>query len=161
MQLSDRISGLFLAGLGLAAAWGGSRLPAVPGQDVGPAAFPMLIGGGLIICGVMIAFGIGHSFEVPEEEGGERHSAVYGLRALVPPGLLLFYALAVDRLGFMLTAAVIVATAAFALGAKPKLAVPLAIGAPIFVHAVFAKLLRVPLADGILPAFWEPLTCMT
>ena len=31
---------------------------------------------------------------------------------------------------------------------------PLAIGAPIFVHAVFAKLLRVPLADGILPAFW-------
>ncbi len=154
MQLSDRTTGLFLAGLGLAAAWGGSRLPAVPGQDVGPAAFPMLIGGGLIMCGVMIAFGIGHSFEVPDAEEGERHSTAYGLRALVPPGLLLFYVLAVERLGFMLTAAVIVATAAFALGAKPKLAVPLAIGAPIFVHAVFAKLLRVPLADGILPAFW-------
>ena len=153
MQLSDRISGLFLAGLGLAAAWGGSRLPAVPGQDVGPAAFPMLIGGGLMLCGVMIAFGIGHSFEVPDEEG-ERHSFAYGLRALVPPGLLLFYTLAVDRLGFMLTAAIIVACTAFTLGAKPKLAVPLAIGAPIFVHAVFAKLLRVPLADGILPAFW-------
>ena len=153
MQLSDRITGLFLAGLGLAAAWGGSRLPAVPGQDVGPAAFPMLIGGGLVICGVMIAFGIGHSFEVPEEEG-ERHSTAYGLRALVPPGLLLFYTLAVDRLGFMLTAAVIVATAAFALGARPKLALPLAIGAPILVHAIVAKLLRVPLADGILPAFW-------
>jgi putative tricarboxylic transport membrane protein len=153
MQLSDRITGLFLAGLGLAAAWGGSRLPAVPGQDVGPAAFPMVIGGGLMLCGVMIAFGIGHSFEVPDEEG-ERHSPAYGLRALLPPGLLLFYALAVDQLGFMLTAAVIVASAAFALGARPKLALPLAIGAPIFVHAVFAKLLRVPLADGILPAFW-------
>ena len=153
MQLSDRITGLFLAGLGLAAAWGGSRLPAVPGQDVGPAAFPMLIGGGLVLCGVMIAFGIGHSFEVPDEEA-EKGFRFADLRALVPPGLLLFYMLAVDRLGFMLTAFFMVGTMAVALGARPKLALPLAIGAPIFVHAVFAKLLRVPLADGILPAFW-------
>ena len=152
MQMSDRTSGLFLAGLGLLSAWGGSRLPAVPGQDVGPAAFPMLIGGGLILCGVMIAFGIGHSFEVPDEEPT---GFKFGdLRALVPPGLLLFYVLAVDQLGFLLTAFVIVGTAAFMLGARPKLALPLAVGAPLVVHAIFSKLLRVPLADGILPAIW-------
>ncbi len=153
MQLSDRITGLFLAGLGLAAAWGGSRLPAVPGQDVGPAAFPMVIGGGLVLCGVMIAFGIGHSFEVPDEDA-ETGFRFRDLRVLVPPGLLLFYVLAVERLGFMLTAFFIVGTAAVALGARPRLALPLAVGAPIFIHAVFAKLLRVPLADGILPALW-------
>ena len=153
MQLSDRVTGLFLAGLGLAAAWGGSRLPAVPGQDVGPAAFPMLIGGGLLICGVMIAFGIGHSFEVPDEDE-PKGFRLADLRALIPPALLLFYMLAVDTLGFMLTAFTIVACSALARGARPRLALPLAVVTPIFVHAVFAKLLRVPLADGILPAFW-------
>ena len=58
MHLSDRITGLCLALLGSLAFWGGSRLPAVPGQDVGPAAFPMVIGTGLVLCGLMIAFGM-------------------------------------------------------------------------------------------------------
>jgi hypothetical protein len=58
MQLSDRITGAVLVSLGAAAAWGGSRLPPVPGQDVGPAAFPLLIGFGLVACGVLIALGI-------------------------------------------------------------------------------------------------------
>ena len=39
MHLSGRVTGLFLALLGSLAFWGGSLLPAVPGQDVGPAAF--------------------------------------------------------------------------------------------------------------------------
>lgn len=155
MLLSDRVTGLFVAGLGALSAWGGSRLPAVPGQDVGPAAFPMLIGGGLVICGIMIAFGIGHSFEVEEEPAaGPGPWHLGGLRALIPPLLLLFYVLASDRLGFLLTAFVMVLVAATALGARPKLALPLGVVAPLGVHAVFAKLLRVPLPDGILPAFW-------
>ena len=155
MLLSDRVTGLFVAGLGALAAYGGSRLPAVPGQDVGPAAFPMLIGGGLVICGIMVAFGIGHSFEVEEEPAaGPGPFRLGGLRALIPPALLLFYVFAVERLGFLLTAAAIVFASAPALGARPKLALPLAVVAPLFVHAVFSKLLRVPLADGILPAFW-------
>ena len=154
MMLSDRVTGLFLAGLGLASAWAGSRLPAVPGQDVGPAAFPMLIGGGLMVCGAMIAFGIGHSFEVDEDAVEPGHSLAWGLRALIPPGLLLFYVLAAERLGFLATAFVIVLTAAITLGARLKLALPLALLAPVAVHMVFARLLRVPLADGILPAFW-------
>ena len=58
MQLSDRVTGGVLVLLGGAAAFAGSRLPAVPGQDIGPAAFPLLIGGGLALCGLLIAFGI-------------------------------------------------------------------------------------------------------
>jgi putative tricarboxylic transport membrane protein len=34
------------------------------------------------------------------------------------------------------------------------LAVPLAIAAPLLVHLVFYKLLRVPLPAGLLPAPW-------
>jgi putative tricarboxylic transport membrane protein len=74
--------------------------------------------------------------------------------ALVPPGLLLFYMLAVDRLGFALTAAAMVFTASVALGARVRLAIGMAIFAPILVHLVFSKLLRVPLPPGLLPLPW-------
>ena len=153
MHLSDRVTGGVLVLLGAAAAYGGSRLPAVPGQDVGPAAFPMLIGGGLALCGVLVALGIGQTFEAPEEdaEGAPRFA---GLRALLPPALLLFYVLAVDRLGFLLTAAAMVLAASLTFGARWRLAVPLAILAPLLVHLIFYKLLRVPLPAGILPAPW-------
>lgn len=154
MKLSDRVSGAALVVLGAAAAISGSRLPAVPGQDVGPAVFPMVVGIGLVLCGAMIALGIGHAFEAPEEEEGPPRPRWYGLRALVPPGLLVFYVVAVDWLGFLPTSAAIVAAAAVALGAGWRLALPLALLTPLAVHAVFAKLLRVPLPDGFIPAPW-------
>jgi putative tricarboxylic transport membrane protein len=158
VHLSDRATGGFLVALGAATAWGGSRLPAVPGQDVGPAAFPMLIGFGLMACGAMIALGVGRSFEAP---GGDPPAAagplpfrLGGLRALVPPALLLFYVLVSEPLGFLPTAAVMVLVGALALGARLALAVPVALAAPVLVHLAFYKLLRVPLPAGILPAPW-------
>ncbi|TCI00128.1 tripartite tricarboxylate transporter TctB family protein [Roseococcus sp. SYP-B2431] len=156
MQLSDRVTGGALVLLGAAAAWGGSRLPAVPGQDVGPAAFPMLIGFGLIACGVLIVLRVGRSFEVEEapEENSGSIMARLGLRVLTPPALLLFYMLAVERLGFLLTAATMVFLGALALRASLRLAVPLAVVAPLLVHLAFYKLLRVPLPDGLLGAPW-------
>jgi putative tricarboxylic transport membrane protein len=169
MQLSDRVTGLFLVALGSAAAYGGWLLPPVPGQQIGPNVFPMVIGIGLVLCGAMIALGVGRSFEEevelvrepePAAPGGEaeqpasRAGWTHGLLALVPPGLLLFYVFAVDRLGFAMTAAAMVFTAAMALGARLRLAIPLAIVAPLFVHLVFSKLLRVPLPAGLLPLPW-------
>jgi putative tricarboxylic transport membrane protein len=154
VQLSDRVTGGVLVVLGGLAAYGGSRLPAVPGQDVGPAAFPMVIGFGLLGCGLLIAAGIGRSFEVEEAPEGPAPSRLFGLRALVPPALLLFYMLAVEPLGFLPTAAVMVLVGALALGARPALAVPIALVMPVLVHLAFYKLLRVPLPAGLLPAPW-------
>ena len=154
MQVTDRITGGVLVALGAAAAWFGSRLPAVPGQDVGPAAFPMVIGFGLIGCGALIALGIGRGFEVPEapEEGEKPRLGAIGV--LIPPLLLLFYVLASEALGFLPTAAIMVLVAALALGARLAIAMPLAIVAPLLVHLAFAKLLRVPLPEGLIPAPW-------
>jgi putative tricarboxylic transport membrane protein len=45
-------------------------------------------------------------------------------------------------------------TAATTLGARLRLAIPLAIVAPLFVHLVFFKLLRVPLPQGLIPLPW-------
>ena len=164
MQLSDRITGAFLIGLGGDAAYAGSRLPPVPGQQVGPNVFPMVVGGGLVLCGALIALGVGHHFEEQAEADLAAHSEPSGapvqrawwrgLAALVPPGLLVFYVLAVERLGFLATAALLVLAAALALGARLRLAVPLALVAPLAVHLVFAKLLRVPLPIGLIPTPW-------
>jgi putative tricarboxylic transport membrane protein len=162
MRLPDRVTGLFLVGLGAAAAYGGWLLPPVPGQPVGPNVFPLVIGTGLALCGLAIAFGIGHSFEEAEElipvEGGQPKQAppgrFYGLRALLPPALLLFYVAVADRLGFIITAGLIVFVTSTALGARWKLSLPLAVLAPIGVHLIFSKLLRVPLPIGLLPMPW-------
>ena len=161
MHLSDRVTGLFLAVLGALAFWGGSRLPAVPGQDVGPAAFPVLIGSGLVLCGVLIAVGVGHSFEAPED-GDETPvpglagwlGRLGGLAAFLPPALLLFYVVAAESLGFLLTAAIMLAVSARALGASWGLALGVMVAVPPVVHVIFAKLLRVPLPDGLLAAPW-------
>ena len=80
--------------------------------------------------------------------------ALYGLRALLPPALLLFYVAMADRLGFIITAALIVYATATALGARWKLSLPLAVLAPIGIHLIFNKLLRVPLPAGLLPMPW-------
>jgi putative tricarboxylic transport membrane protein len=169
MQISDRVTGLFLVALGGLAAYGGSRLPPVPGQQMGPEIFPMVVGGGLILCGGLIAAGVGRRYEDEAEADLARisaeteadgmpaaahHSRWWELRVLIPPALLLFYYFVVDRLGFLPTAAVVVFTASLALGAKPRLAVPLAIVAPLFVNLIFLKLLRVPLPSGMLPLPW-------
>jgi putative tricarboxylic transport membrane protein len=154
VRLSDRASGAFLVALGGAALWGGSRLPGVPGQDVGPAVFPMVIGIGLMACGAMIALGVGRSFEAEEEDPTAGHSRAFGLRALVPPALLLFYVLASERLGFLLTAAIMILAGALAMGARPWLAALMAVVGPLVVHLAFYQLLRVPLPPGILTAPW-------
>jgi putative tricarboxylic transport membrane protein len=160
MRLPDRVTGLFLVGLGAAAAYGGWQLPPVPGQPVGPNVFPLVIGTGLALCGLAIAFGIGHSFEEEEElipvEGGQTPPTgkLYGLRALLPPALLLFYVVVADKLGFIITAALIVYVTSTALGARWKLSLPLAVLAPIAIHLIFSKLLRVPLPAGLLPMPW-------
>ncbi len=164
MRLSDRVTGLFLVGLGGLAAYGGSLLPPVPGQQVGPNVFPVVVGLGLCLCGAMIALGIGAHFEEEAEadlaaiEGGAaaptEERPLYRLRVLLPPALLLFYVVAVERIGFVPTAATLIFVCALALGARLKLAVPLALLAPIVVHLVFYKLLRVPLPAGLLPMPW-------
>jgi len=47
-----------------------------------------------------------------------------------------------------------VLAAALALGARWRLALPLAALAPFGVHLVFGKLLRVPLPAGLVPTPW-------
>ncbi len=172
MKVSDRVTGLMLVVLGALAYYGGSLLPPVPGQQVGPDVFPMVVGGALLVCGVLIMLGIGRTFEEDEKivtsETGEVADAAQvqpergwvadflsgGWKVLTPPVALFFYYFASEKLGFWITAFIMILVLAWTQGAKPKWAVGLAIVAPAFVHLVFYKLLRVPLPIGLLQFPW-------
>ena len=172
MKVSDRVTGALLVGLGAAAYRGGSLLPPVPGQQVGPNVFPMVIGAALVACGVLIVLGVGRTFEEEDKivtsasgevadsdalEAVQGPVAMFlagGWKILVPPAALFFYYFASERLGFWLTAAAMVFTLAWSQGAKWKQAAALALIAPAVVHLVFYKLLRVPLPPGLLAFPW-------
>ena len=164
MKLSDRVTGTFLVALGGITAYHGHKLPPVPGQQIGPEVFPVVTGLCVALCGALIVLGVGARFEQEAEadlakHGGENIAEIergplYKLRVLIPPALLVFYVLAVDRLGFIPTAAIIAFLVSVTLGARLKLAVPVALLAPVGVHLIFYKLLRVPLPDGFLPMPW-------
>lgn len=165
MHVSDRISGGAMILLGILTIIGAVQLPPIPGQDVGPSAFPIVIGIGLGISGLLVALGIGHHFEEEAQADlaaieAETMPAAADLRARsawrawIPPALLLVYVAVVGPVGFVPTAALLILAASLALGARLRLALPLALLAPIVVHLLFAKLLRVPLPAGLLPMPW-------
>ena len=172
MKVSDRATGLMLVVPGALAYWGGSKLLPVPGQQVGPDVFPMVIGAGLAICGVFIMLGVGRTFEeeqaiVTSASGEVAKVAVVepnsgfvagflggGWKVLLPPAALFFYYFASEKLGFWLTATVMIFVLAWSQGAKLKWAVILTAIAPMCVHLVFYKLLRVPLPGGLLNFPW-------
>jgi putative tricarboxylic transport membrane protein len=165
VHLPDRLTGLFVGALGVLAAYGGSRLPPIPGQQVGPSAFPILIGIGLVVSGGLIAASFGRRFEedaeaVPaalEEVGSTRHhprGLPAALRLVVPPALLLLYATVADTVGFLSTAGLMVLVLSLVLRARLRLAVPLAVLAPIGAQLLFGKLLGVALPPGLLSIPW-------
>jgi putative tricarboxylic transport membrane protein len=172
VKVSDRVTGAMLVGLGAASYWGGSLLPPVPGQQVGPNVFPMVIGAALVACGVLIILGVGRTFEEEDKvvtsatgevadegalQAAQGRFAAFvggGWKVLVPPAALFFYFFASERIGFWVTALLMVFALAWSQGAKLKHAIALAIVAPALVHLVFYKLLRVPLPPGLLKFPW-------
>ncbi len=166
MQVSDRISGFLLTALGAATYYGGSLLPPVPGQQVGPNVFPMVIGVALLICGVLIALGVGNSFEEAEKivvsvdgaaeemEAAAPEPWTQKIRILTPPLCVFFYALASEKIGFWLTIAIIVSVLAWSMKAKWQHIVWLALLSPPLMHLIFYTLLRVPLPRGWLMFPW-------
>ncbi len=160
---SDQLAGTVIGLIGAALVGGATTLPGMPGQQIGPSVFPAVIGSGLILCGILIALGVGQSLEddavTPNEDGTAAPPTKFSLpvavmRAGLPLALLIFYVTTVKVLGFLIVAALIVAILALALGARPLPAVLLAAAASPLTHFVFGKLLRVPLAPGLLPPPW-------
>ena len=140
------------------------HFPKIPGQNVGPGLFPGSIAVGIAICGmVLIARGLR-----ARRAGGEGSqwsqwfwlppwlkSGPHVLALAVLVGVNVFYLLAVDWLGFIITGFFYLLAFMWVLKVRPLRAIPIALVMTFVIHYAFYKLLRVPLPWGVLtPYAW-------
>ena len=152
MKLNDAVFGVLLVLLGGGVLVAVQGYPKIPGQPVGPALFPGLIAAGLCIAGVLlVAKGLRQRATHPWLGWDDWvRSPRHVLALLVLLAGVVFYLLASEKLGFLLTAPLILLALQLALGVRPLRAVTVAIVATLLVHLAFYKLLRVPLPWGVL-----------
>jgi len=156
MKLDDALWGALLALVGGVILWHVQAFPRIPGQNVGPALFPGIVAAALVVCGaVLIASGVrargravgrGRWVELPAWLGSRPHAIAFA--ALVAVNV--FYLVAVDRLGFVVTSFVCLAALMAALRVRVPVALAVALVMTLAIHWAFYKLLRVPLPWGVL-----------
>lgn len=153
MRVNDAVTGIVLVLFALAMIAYTRTFPAMPGQDYGPALFPVLIGIGFLICGViLIVGGVRQRNEVPLFTGGEwlrsRHHIIDFLAVI---GGLVVYILISDWLGFIPTAFLLLfGWLLLFRGGKPASSAAIALGATLVVNYAFTQFLLVPLPLGLL-----------
>jgi len=161
VKINDAIWGALAALFGAVLLVHVQGFPAMPGQRIGPAFFPGLLGVGLVVCGVIlgvrgwrarIGAGPGARWsEMPGWSRSPRHAL--GFTVLVAVNLL--YLWGVDLLGFVITGALYLTALFWVLRVPRGRIVPLALVLTLLIHFAFYKLLRVPLPWGLLqPIAW-------
>jgi len=153
VQRSDRWVGIGLAALALAVMWSAREFPQVPGQKLGAAFLPMLIGAGLLLCAIAL---VARSFRPRAYVDRPRPAAVreHFTPALVVVGAVLAYILFAERVGFLILAPLCIVPVFRALGVRWLPALLWALGGTVVVHLAFYKLLRVPLPWGWIAPFY-------
>jgi len=146
---TDRVLGLALAALGLAAIWAAQGLEVrFLGDPVGPKPFPTVAGSVLLACGVLVAVRPGPPVAWPS---ARRLGAIAAAAAA-----LALYALLMRPLGFVLATALAVALSAMVFGGRPLVSVLFGLGVGAALHALFDRLLEIPLPGGVLGAVVGP-----
>lgn len=152
MKLNDAVFGLLLMALGAIVLVAIQGYPKIPGQPVGPALFPGIIAAALSAAGALLLVRgwrnrAGQPWLVWD---GWVNSPRHLLALAVLLGSVVFYILASEKLGFLLTADVILTALFLVLRVPPVRAVVIAAIATLLIHFAFYKLLRVPLPWGVL-----------
>jgi putative tricarboxylic transport membrane protein len=148
MRLHDTLLGALLVVLAAALFAYTFTFPDMPGQRYGPALFPRLIALGIIACGLVIALR-GRRLGGPWLALSEPLQRLQGwMSFLAMPLAIVFYLLVAERLGFLPTAAIVVAALCAWLGARLWVAVLTGVLTALVVQWFFGSLMRVPLPRG-------------
>ena len=150
MSRSDRNVGIGIAGLALAVLWSARVFPNVPGQKLGAAFLPMLIGVGLLLCAIALILRKPAADAAQPPEAAEEH---FGSSALTIAAVIV-YILASDVVGFLLLAPLCLLATFLAQRVRLGPAMLWSLGGTLLVHVAFYKLLRVPLPWGLLTPFY-------
>jgi len=134
---------------GLAVVLYARTFPGAVSHSVGPAFFPLLIGVGIAFCGAVLWWSgrKEHDAARLEFEDWMRDPRLARNGVLVI-GALIFYAVAVETIGFFVTAFAILVALFLAFGVRRRWIVPIAVAVTLGLHVAFYSLLRVPLPWG-------------
>jgi putative tricarboxylic transport membrane protein len=157
MKIDDTVFGALFLLLSALVLWTVQGYPKIPGQNVGPAAFPGVAAAVLAVCSVLlIVNGLRqrHRHAPWVSLGAWTRSPAQLLAFLVTLGGLLLYVLASERIGFLVTGIVMLVSLMLALRVKPLLAIVVSVVATFAIHIAFYKGLRVPLPWGFVPVLY-------
>lgn len=154
MKLSDTVWGALLLALSLAVLWNIQGFPRIPGQNIGPGAFPGLLAVLLAVCAVLLILRGIKQREAHATMGAWLRSGAHVGNFVLTVCVLLFYIVAADTLGFLITAALILLAMFLKLGVRPLLALTIAVLTVFVIHLIFYKMLRVTLPWGVLPILY-------
>jgi putative tricarboxylic transport membrane protein len=179
MKNNDVPIGAGLLLLSLAILWHVSSFPPAPGQPYNAALFPGLAAVGLALAAVALIVG-GMKKKKADRDGSAAELARQTetgpdletlksaqdvevletapvpsrlLAIVVTAGAIVFYLVAANFLGFILTGAIILAVLMWAYGVAFKVLLPVSIIGALVIHLAFYKLLSVPLPWGLLQRF--------
>jgi putative tricarboxylic transport membrane protein len=155
VKFNDAISGGALLALAIAILVNIQSFPKIPGQSIGPGAFPGLLAVLLAGCAlVLIVRGLkerlGSAWIIP---GQWLRSPYHVGNFLLTIVALLFYILLSDKLGFILCGMALLAALFWKLRVRSSWIAPIAICVTLLIHTIFYKGLRVPLPWGVLLPF--------
>jgi putative tricarboxylic transport membrane protein len=153
VRLNDAVIGVALVLFALAMLLYTRTFPEMPGQDYGPALFPVLIGIGFLITGaILIVTGLARPRTEPLFGGGAwLRSGPHRRNFAAVVGGLLLYILVSDRLGFIPTALLLLfGWLVLFRGGKPISSLVIALAVTLAVDYAFSQLLLVPLPLGVL-----------
>jgi putative tricarboxylic transport membrane protein len=153
VRINDAVIGAVLVLFALAMMWHTRTFPAMPGQDYGPAVFPVLIGIGFLITGlILVVSGLRRQKTEGWFTGGEwLRSRTHVARFVAVLGGLIVYILVSGWLGFIPTALLLLfGWLVLFRDGKPVSSLVIALAVTLVVHYAFSQLLLVPLPLGIL-----------
>jgi putative tricarboxylic transport membrane protein len=156
VKFNDAVFGLLLLALGAAVLAIVQGYPKIPGQQVGPAIFPGLIGAGLCICGALFCIkGWMSRMANPWAQVGDWARSGSHLLAMVVvlAGTWAFIVLG-ERLGFFSISVPVLWLLMVLKRLHWGRALICALAATLLIHLAFYKLLRVPLPWGLLPVLY-------
>lgn len=151
MKLGDATSGALLAAFGGAVAWQASGFPRMPGHVYGAGLFPIVIGAGLILCGLILV-GRGFASASPLRGVSLSEWTASGQRALGAATVIavpLAFIWLLEPVGFLLLSAVSLFVLFQLVGVGMARAFAVSLAASLISYWLFAKLLRVPLPRGL------------
>ena len=155
MKINDAVFGGLLLILGLVVLVHVQSFPRIPGQNVGPALFPGIVAGALVVCAALLILSGVRSraqaawFEALPWVRSPRHALAF----VAVIGSTIAYILFANAIGFLIVAPLALVAMLVAFGVRPVTTVVVAIVGTLVIWYAFYKLLRVPLPWGVLERF--------